>query len=117
MPLPLIPPAIAVAGAAYRAAAAAIGSAQGPGAPAALQPSPGAAGGIGSFGDVLERTVQGGLQQIRAADTASQQGLTGQAGATEVVLAVAKAELALQTAVAVRDRVVAAYQEVMRMPI
>jgi flagellar hook-basal body complex protein FliE len=36
---------------------------------------------------------------------------------TDVVLAVARAELALQTAVAVRDRVVAAYQDVMRMPI
>jgi flagellar hook-basal body complex protein FliE len=33
------------------------------------------------------------------------------------VLAVTKAELALQTTVALRDRVVAAYQEVMRMPI
>jgi flagellar hook-basal body complex protein FliE len=30
---------------------------------------------------------------------------------------VGRAELTLQTAVAVRDRVVAAYQEVMRMPI
>jgi flagellar hook-basal body complex protein FliE len=36
---------------------------------------------------------------------------------TDVVLAVGRAELTLQTAVAVRDRVVAAYQDVMRMPI
>jgi flagellar hook-basal body complex protein FliE len=34
-----------------------------------------------------------------------------------VVLAVARAELALQTTVAIRDRVVQAYQDVMRMPI
>ena len=34
-----------------------------------------------------------------------------------LVVAVGRAELTLQTAVAVRDRVVAAYQEVMRMPI
>jgi flagellar hook-basal body complex protein FliE len=34
-----------------------------------------------------------------------------------VVTALAKAELALQTTVAVRDRVVQAYQEIMRMPI
>jgi flagellar hook-basal body complex protein FliE len=33
------------------------------------------------------------------------------------VLAISRAELALQTAVTVRDRVVAAYQDVMRMPI
>jgi flagellar hook-basal body complex protein FliE len=34
-----------------------------------------------------------------------------------VVSAVAKAELALQTTVAIRDRVVQAYQDIMRMPI
>jgi flagellar hook-basal body complex protein FliE len=43
--------------------------------------------------------------------------LTGQGGVTEMVLAVSRAELALQTATAVRDRVVSAYQDVMRMPI
>jgi flagellar hook-basal body complex protein FliE len=36
---------------------------------------------------------------------------------TAVVLAISRAELALQTATAVRDRVVTAYQDVMRMPI
>ena len=34
-----------------------------------------------------------------------------------VVEALSEAELALQTAVTIRDRVVAAYQEVLRMPI
>ena len=43
--------------------------------------------------------------------------LTGQGSVTDVVLAVSRAELALQTATAVRDRVVTAYQDVMRMPI
>jgi flagellar hook-basal body complex protein FliE len=36
---------------------------------------------------------------------------------TDVVIAVGRAEVALQTAVAVRDRVVSAYQDIMRMPI
>ncbi len=36
---------------------------------------------------------------------------------TEVAIAVSRAELALQSAVAVRDKVVQAYQDVMRMPI
>jgi flagellar hook-basal body complex protein FliE len=43
--------------------------------------------------------------------------MLGQGGVTEAVLAISRAELTLQTAVAVRDRVVAAYQDVMRMPI
>jgi flagellar hook-basal body complex protein FliE len=34
-----------------------------------------------------------------------------------VVLAVSRAEMALQTATTLRDKVVAAYQDVMRMPI
>jgi flagellar hook-basal body complex protein FliE len=34
-----------------------------------------------------------------------------------VVQAVSRAELALQTTTAIRDRVVSAYQEIMRMPI
>jgi flagellar hook-basal body complex protein FliE len=34
-----------------------------------------------------------------------------------VVLAVSRAEMALQTATTLRDKVVSAYQDVMRMPI
>ena len=48
---------------------------------------------------------------------ASARGLMGEGSVTDLVVAVGRAELTLQTAVAVRDRVVAAYQEVMRMPI
>jgi flagellar hook-basal body complex protein FliE len=45
------------------------------------------------------------------------QGIAGNANLTEVVTAVSRAQLALQTTTAVRDRVVQAYQEIMRMPI
>jgi len=103
MPPLLATPAVVSA---YRAA----GAAQSAANPAAEPAGQG-------FGSFLQRAVQGAIQQGHAADTTSTQALTGQAGVTEVVLAVGKAELALQTVVAVRDRVVAAYQEVMRMPI
>jgi flagellar hook-basal body complex protein FliE len=95
------------AAAAYRAAAA---------TPA---PATGATGGsdVGGFGAALTRALEGAVDTTRQADAMSAAGLTGQAGVTEVVLAVSRAELALQTAVAVRDRVVAAYQDVMRMPV
>ncbi|WBV44584.1 flagellar hook-basal body complex protein FliE [Pseudoroseomonas cervicalis] len=73
------------------------------------------AAAAGSFGAMLERAVEKVVDTTRAADVASVQGLRGEVGATEVVLAVSRAELALQTTVAVRDRVVSAYQEVMRM--
>jgi flagellar hook-basal body complex protein FliE len=61
----------------------------------------------------MEQVVELG----RSADAAATAALTGQGSVTDVVLAVSRAELALQTAVAVRDRVVGAYQEIMRMPI
>lgn len=42
---------------------------------------------------------------------------TGQADAHSVVEALAKAEVALETAVTIRNRVVEAYQELLRMPV
>ncbi|MBR0656394.1 flagellar hook-basal body complex protein FliE [Plastoroseomonas arctica] len=71
----------------------------------------------GGFGAALTRAVQGTIEAGRASDRIASAGLTGQASVTDVVLALSRAELALQTVVAVRDRVVAAYQDVMRMPI
>ena len=43
--------------------------------------------------------------------------IAGEADVTDVVMAVTNAETTLQTVVAVRDRVMAAYQEILRMPI
>ncbi len=94
----------AAAAAAYRAAA-------GAGAGAAV---PGQDGG---FGGLVQRALQQGLEIGRSAEAASTAAMLGQGGVTEAVMAISRAELALQTAVAVRDRVVAAYQDVMRMPI
>ncbi len=101
MSLPLAPAGVA---AAYRAADA---------LPQAAGPS---AGGSG-FGAALARAMDQALEVGRAADAASTRALTGEGSVTDVVLAVGRAEITLQTAVAVRDRVVAAYQDVMRMPI
>ena len=53
----------------------------------------------------------------RQADAQSAAAISGGGNITEVVTAVSKAELALQTTVAIRDRVVQAYQDIMRMPI
>jgi flagellar hook-basal body complex protein FliE len=97
-------------------------AAVGPGAAVAAYRATEALGGEtaaagSSFGAVLEQVAKGAVEAGQQADSASVAALTGQGGVSEVVLAVSRAELALQTAVAVRDRVVAAYQDVMRMPI
>lgn len=44
-------------------------------------------------------------------------GMVGKADTHSVVTALASTELAVQTAVAVRDKVVEAYQEILRMPV
>jgi flagellar hook-basal body complex protein FliE len=82
---------------------------------AQAQPEAGAQGA--DFSATLRRAVEGVVEVGRSADAASTQALLGQGSVTDVVLAVARAETALQTAVTLRDRVVAAYQDVMRMPI
>jgi flagellar hook-basal body complex protein FliE len=88
------------------------------GAAAAYRAAQGLATGAGEgFGAALQRAVEGVVQVQRSADAASTQALQGQGSVTDVVLAVSRAELALQTATTLRDRVVTAYQDVMRMPI
>jgi flagellar hook-basal body complex protein FliE len=94
------------AAALYRAAAA---------QPEPSPPDSGAA--TAGFGATLQRAMQNAVELGRSADASATQALGGQGSVSDVVLAVSRAELALQTAVAVRDRVVAAYQDVMRMPI
>ncbi|MBN8898640.1 MAG: flagellar hook-basal body complex protein FliE, partial [Rhodospirillales bacterium] len=51
------------------------------------------------------------------ADAQAMQGLVTGGNLTEVVTALSRAELTLQTATAVRDRVVQAYQDIIKMPI
>jgi flagellar hook-basal body complex protein FliE len=70
-----------------------------------------------SFADMLGKLGDDALAAGEKADRMSVAGIEGTADIAEVVTAVANAELALQTVVAVRDQVVAAYQEIMRMPI
>ena len=86
-------------------------------AEAATAAASGAGGAGGGFGAALQRAVEGAVGAGHEADTSSVRALSGQGGVTDAVLALSRAELALQTAVAVRDRVVSAYQDVMRMPI
>ncbi len=70
-----------------------------------------------TFADALAAASSEMAETLRAGESAAQQALTGQGDVQSVVEALTATELALQTAVAVRDRVVEAYQEVLRMPI
>jgi flagellar hook-basal body complex protein FliE len=71
-----------------------------------------------SFGAMVENAAKEALTTAKGAETL---GIKAAAGAnvelTDVVTAVSNAEVTLQTVVAVRDKVIAAYQDIMRMPI
>jgi len=70
-----------------------------------------------TFSDLLKKA---GTESIKAGDTSEKQSLmatAGKANVTDVVEAVSSAEVTLQAVTAVRDKVVSAYQEILRMPI
>lgn len=71
----------------------------------------------GSAEAVAAKAVGDFADQMAQAETAAQQTLTGKANAQTLVEALAQTQLAVETAVAVRDKVVAAYQEILRMPV
>ena len=77
----------------------------------------GQGGNEDGFGAVLDRALDGVLQAGHQADAQAVAAINGGGNFTEVATAVSHAELALQSAVAIRDKVVQAYQDVMRMPI
>jgi flagellar hook-basal body complex protein FliE len=70
-----------------------------------------------SFGSLVKEAVQSAIETQKQSAQVSDAAVKGKADMTDVVLAVNNAETTLQSVVAVRDKVVAAYQEIMRMPI
>lgn len=76
----------------------------------------GSSGGV-SFSSFLEKSVSDVIDVVKEGEKMSARAVTGQADLADVVQALTDAELSLQTVVAVRDRMISAYQEIMRMPI
>lgn len=75
------------------------------------------ASGSGGFGDFLSQALKDVDQTARKAESQSALAVAGKADLVDVVTAVNSAELALDTLVSVRDKVISAYQDIMRMPI
>lgn len=73
-------------------------------------------GGV-SFSSFLKDKAAESIDTLRASETMSAKAITGDAELTQVVEAVTAAEITLQTVVSLRDRMISAYQEIMRMPI
>ncbi len=85
--------------------------------------APGAAGRSAQGGELPDFSAMvgsalGSVQESgKAAESQAADVVAGKADVVDVVTAVAESEAAIETLVAVRDRVIQAYEEIMRMPI
>ncbi|MCA8933709.1 MAG: flagellar hook-basal body complex protein FliE [Rhodospirillaceae bacterium] len=71
----------------------------------------------GSFGDMVQDMIGGVIESQHTAEDVSAAALVGRADINDVVLAINNAEIGLQAVVGVRDRIIQAYQDILRMPI
>ena len=77
----------------------------------------GSPGSSVSFATSLNTAMGDALQTGHSADVQSLKAVSGEGNLTDVVTALSKAELTLQTVITIRDKVVQAFQDIMKMPI
>lgn len=70
-----------------------------------------------SFEDTLKGFIGDAVKSLKEGEQAAAAGASGKANLQEVVLAVNNAEIMMQTIVAVRDKVIGAYQDIIRTAI
>ena len=68
-------------------------------------------------GGTGEGLVRSFAETLRQSEEIAKKALTGEADPQALVQALAETQLAVEAAVTVRDRVVEAYQEILRMPV
>lgn len=88
----------------------------------AIEGSAGAAAGgeaasTGGFGDILKSAMADTMKATKNAEAQMAAQVQGKAQLIDVVTAVSSAEQSLNTVMAIRDQVISAYQEIMRMPL
>jgi flagellar hook-basal body complex protein FliE len=87
-------------------------------APGAVSPAAGtSANDATSFAALLKEAIGTVADMGHKADAKSRDLVNGRGNMVDVVTAVAEAEVAIDAVVAVRDKVIAAYDEIMKMPI
>ena len=84
---------------------------------AVARPAPQEASPVRTAGQAFHTAAVDFMETLRQSEATVKAGLAGRADPQAVVEALAATELAVQTAVAVRDKVVEAYQEILRMPV
>jgi flagellar hook-basal body complex protein FliE len=85
--------------------------------PSGLTKGASEASGGQSFGALVKDAVAALSKTSHNSDMQTQAAAAGKANIVDVVTAVAESEVAIDTLVSVRDKVISAYQEIMKMPI
>ena len=81
------------------------------GGPVPVQP------GAPKFEDVLKDAVGDVVSATKAAEGQAARSVAKEANIVDVVTAISEAEATLETVMSIRDRVISAYQEILRMPV
>jgi len=71
----------------------------------------------GGFADILKSAMTDAVHASKNAEHQMAAQVAGKTELVDVVTAISAAEASLETVMAVRDQVISAYQEIMRMPI
>lgn len=71
----------------------------------------------GEFANLVKGAIENAVQMSEKSEQVTVAALNDKAGLSQVVTAVAEAEITLRTVVAIRDKVIEAYREIIRMPI
>ena len=69
------------------------------------------------FGSMVSEAAESAIQTVRSSEQVAAAGVAGTADVQQVVQALSDAELTMQTVVAVRDKVLGAYNDIMKMTI
>ena len=69
------------------------------------------------FSDILKTAMNDAMQTSKTAEQQMVANVQGKADLVDVATAISSAQASLQTVIAVRDQVIAAYQQIMAMPI
>jgi len=84
---------------------------------AATRPATAPKPAAGGAGEAFATVAKDFAQTLQNGEKTAQAAMAGNADPHALVQALAQTELAVETAVTVRDKVVEAYQEILRMPV
>ncbi|MEM9809756.1 MAG: flagellar hook-basal body complex protein FliE [Pseudomonadota bacterium] len=70
-----------------------------------------------SFAEAIQSTAAQTLEQVQQSEQMSMAAMHGQTSLQEVVQATVQAEVAVETALSIRNKLIESYQEIMRMPV